>query len=184
MTDTTISNTSTQGKENNSMESGTGDGSNFPATQTDSPGAITGLSNLKRKMAAIDLEQEAFKVDQASEVIMMTSSLEKMADDIIAVRQDMKNMSARFLSNIADLNQLILNMSANKRVRKQSKSLAGSSTSLAEKRVDKAMDIYGDIAHDMATSWTNMCESEDDTSDQNTVSQGYSTPSHGKAGKN
>jgi hypothetical protein len=48
------------------MESGTGDRSNLPATQTDNPGAITGLSNLKRKMAAIDLKREAFKVDQAS----------------------------------------------------------------------------------------------------------------------
>jgi hypothetical protein len=48
------------------MESGTGDGSKFPTLQNDNPGAITGLSNLKRKMAAIDLEREAFKVDQAS----------------------------------------------------------------------------------------------------------------------
>jgi hypothetical protein len=55
MTDTTIANTSTQGQEKNSMESGTGDGSNLPPTQTDRPGAITGLSNLKIKMAAIDL---------------------------------------------------------------------------------------------------------------------------------
>jgi hypothetical protein len=114
----------------------------------------------------------------------MNSSLEKMADDIIAVRQDMTNISARFLSDIADLNQLILNMSANKRGRKQSKSSAGSSTSLVEKRVDKSMETYEDIAHDMATSWTNMCESEEDTSDKNNVSQGYSTPSQGKAGKN
>jgi hypothetical protein len=116
MTDTTITNTSTKGQENNSMESGTGDGSNIPATQTDSPGAITGLSNLKIKMAAIDLEREAFKVDQSSlkeEVSTMTSSLEKMADDIIEVRQDMTNMSARFRFNIEDLKQLILNMSAN-----------------------------------------------------------------------
>jgi hypothetical protein len=88
MTYTTISNTSAQGQENNSMESGTGDGSNLPASQTDIPGAITALSNLKRKMAAIDLEREAFKVDQASlkeKVSTMTSSSEKMADDIIAV---------------------------------------------------------------------------------------------------
>jgi hypothetical protein len=66
-------------------------------------------------MAAIDLEREAFKVDQASlkeEFSTMTSSLEKMADDILAVRQDMPNMSARFLSHIADFKQLILNMSA------------------------------------------------------------------------
>jgi hypothetical protein len=90
----------------------------------------------------------------------MTSSLEKMADDIIAVRQDLTNMSARFRSDIADLNQLIiLNMSANKRGRKQSKASAGTSSSLAEKRVDKSMDAYEDIAHDMATSWTNICES-------------------------
>jgi hypothetical protein len=49
MTDTTIENTSAHGHENNSMESGTGDGSNLPATQTDSPGTMTGFSNLKRE---------------------------------------------------------------------------------------------------------------------------------------
>jgi ParB-like chromosome segregation protein Spo0J len=143
MKDTKIANTSAHRQENNSMESGTGDGSNLPATKTDSPGAIAGLSNLKRKMAAIDLEREAFKVDQASlkeEVSTMTSSLEKMADDIIAVRQDMTNMSARFRSDIADLKQLKLNISANKRGRKQSKASAGSSSSSTEKRVDKSMD--------------------------------------------
>jgi hypothetical protein len=89
MTDTKIANTSAQGQENNSMVSGTGDGLNLLASQTDSPGAITGLINLKRKMAAIDIKREAFKVDQASlkeEVITMTSSLEKMADDIIECR--------------------------------------------------------------------------------------------------
>jgi hypothetical protein len=91
-------------------------------------------------MAAIDLEREAFKVDQSSikeEVSKMTSSLEKMADNIIAVRQDMTNMSARFRSDIADLKQLILNMSANKRGRKQIKDTAGSSSSSSEKRPDK-----------------------------------------------
>jgi LPS O-antigen subunit length determinant protein (WzzB/FepE family) len=138
-------------------------------------------------MAAIDLEQEAFKVDQASlkeEFSTMTSSLEKMADDIIAVLQDMTSMSARFRSDVADLKQLKVNMSANKRGHKQSKAFEGSLSSSAEKRADKSMDTYEDIAHDMATSWTNMCESEDDISDQNNVSQGYSTPSQGKAGKN
>jgi hypothetical protein len=78
MTDTMITNISAEEKENNSMESGTGDGSNLQATQTDSPGAITRLSNLKRKMAAINLEREAFKVDQAGlkEVVStITSSL-------------------------------------------------------------------------------------------------------------
>jgi hypothetical protein len=89
MTDTTIANTSTQGQYNNSMESRTGDGSNLPASQTDSPGAITGISILKRKMAAIDLEREAFKIDQSSlkeEVRTITSSMKNMTDDIIAVR--------------------------------------------------------------------------------------------------
>jgi hypothetical protein len=127
-------------------------------------------------MAAIDLEREAFKVDQASlkeEVSTMTSSLKKMADDNIAVRQDMPNMSAIFRSNIEDIKQLILNISANKRGRKQRKPSEGSSTSSAEKKADKSMEIYEDIAHDMATSWINMCESEveGDTSDQNNVSQ-------------
>jgi hypothetical protein len=84
-------------------------------------------------MAAIDLEREAFKVDQTilkEEVSTMASSLEKMADDIIA-RQDMTNTSARFRSDIADLKQLILNMSTNKRGHKQSKASAGSSSSSA-----------------------------------------------------
>jgi hypothetical protein len=116
----------------------------------------------------------------------MTSSLENMSDDIIAVRQDMTNMSARFRSDIADLKQLIINMSVNKRGRKWSKPSEGSSTSLAEKRADKSMGKYEDNAHHMATSWTNICKSEGegDTSGQNNVSQGYSTPSQGKAGKN
>jgi hypothetical protein len=140
LTDTKIANTSAQGQYINSIESGTGYGSNPLASQTDSPGAITGLSNLKRKMAAIDLEREAFKVDQASlneEVSMMTSSLEKMADNIVAVRQDTTNMIARFRFDIANLKQLILNMSANKRGHKQSKATAGSSSSSSEKRADK-----------------------------------------------
>jgi hypothetical protein len=64
-TDTTIANTSSQGQEHNSKRSGTGDGYNRPESQTDSPGAITGISNLKRKMATIDLERDVFKVDQA-----------------------------------------------------------------------------------------------------------------------
>jgi hypothetical protein len=96
----------------------------------------------------------------------------------------MKNMSARFRSDMTDLKQLILNMSANKRGRKQIKSSAGSSTSSAEKRAGKSMETYEDIAHDIETSWTNMCESEDYTSDQNNVSQCYSKPSQGKADKN
>jgi hypothetical protein len=188
-TATTIANTSAQGQENNITGSGTGDGSNRPESQTASPGAITGLINLKRKMAAIDLEREAFKVDQSSlkeEVSTMTSSLEKMVDDIIAVQQDMNKMSARFHFDIADLKQFILNMYVNKRERKQSKQSEGSSTSSAEKRADRSMETYDDIAHDMETSWTNMCESEGegDTSDQNNVSQGYSTTNKGKAGKN
>jgi hypothetical protein len=187
LTNTTIANTSTQGQENNSIESDTGDGSNPLATHTDSPGAITGLSNLKIKMDAIDLKREAFKVDQASlkeELSTMTSSLEKMGDDIIAVRQDMTNTSAIFRSAIADIKQLIINMSANKRGRKQIKATAGSSSSSSEKRADKSMDTYEDIAHDMATSGTNMCESEDDTSDQKNSSQGYIKPSQEKSGKN
>jgi hypothetical protein len=138
LTDTTIANTSAQGQEKNNIESGTGDGSNPLATQTDSPGAITGLSNLKRKMAAIDLEQEAFKVDQASlkeEVSTMTSSLEKMADDIIAVRQEMTKMNAIFRSDIVYIKQLILNMSANKRGCKKSKATAESSSFLSKREL-------------------------------------------------
>jgi hypothetical protein len=68
-----------------------------------------------------------------------------MANDIISVRQDMTNMSARFLSDIADLNQLILNTSANKRGCKHSKSSAGYSTSSAGKRAEKSMETYEDI---------------------------------------
>jgi hypothetical protein len=106
-------------------------------------------------MAAIDLKWETFKVDQASlkeELSTMTSSLENMSDGIISVRQDMTNMSARFGSDVADLKQLILNMSANKRGRKQIKATAGSSSPLSEKRADESMDTYEDIAHDIAKS--------------------------------
>jgi uncharacterized phage infection (PIP) family protein YhgE len=91
-------------------------------------------------MAAIDLKREAFKVDQASlkeEVSTMTSSLEKMAVNITAVQQYMTNVNAIFRSDIADLKQLILNISANKSGRKQSKAMAGSSLSSWEKRAYK-----------------------------------------------
>jgi hypothetical protein len=61
MTDTTIANTSAQGQESNNMESGTGDRSNLPATQTDSPGAITGLGNLEKKWLQLTSNRRLLK---------------------------------------------------------------------------------------------------------------------------
>jgi hypothetical protein len=65
MTARMISNTSAKGQDANSTESEIQDGSNqsdHPVTQQ---GAISGRSNLKRKMEESDRERAAFKIEQS-----------------------------------------------------------------------------------------------------------------------
>jgi hypothetical protein len=60
-----IDNTSDQGQDINSTESGLQGGSNHTGEHPISQqGAISGLSNLKKKMEEIDPERAAFKIEQ------------------------------------------------------------------------------------------------------------------------
>jgi molecular chaperone GrpE (heat shock protein) len=138
-------------------------------------------------MEEIDRERTAFKIEQLKleeEEITVTCSLKNMMEDIVEIRRDMTQMSASLRSEIAEIKNLLLNMSAKKRGRKQRKhkDTEVASTSSVEKGEEKPMEVYDEIAHDMETSWGSMCESgrEKDMATRSRVSQGYSTPSQGK----
>jgi hypothetical protein len=114
-------NTSDQGQDNYSMESGIQNGSSHsvhsvhPVSQQVT---ISGLSNLKRKMEEIYRERAAFKIDQSKleeEVSTVACSPTKLTEDILGIRRDMTKISTSLLSEIAEIKNLILNMSANKR---------------------------------------------------------------------
>jgi cytochrome c556 len=75
----------------NSLESG--------PTTNQPEGAISGLSNLKRKKDKIDQDRELFKAEHAKledEVISVTNSLSKFGDEILAIRQDMTKTHQQF----------------------------------------------------------------------------------------
>jgi predicted nucleic acid-binding Zn-ribbon protein len=83
---------------------------------------ISGLSNLKRKMEEIDRELAAFKIEQSKleeEASTVACSPTKLTEDILGIRRDMTQMSTSLRSEIAEIENLILNMSANKIWRKQ-----------------------------------------------------------------
>jgi hypothetical protein len=64
-TSPTVDNTSDQGQDNNSMESGIQYGYNQSVHPFSQQGMISGLSNLKRKIEEIDRERAAFKIEQS-----------------------------------------------------------------------------------------------------------------------
>jgi hypothetical protein len=186
-TSPTVASTSEQGQDNNDMESGIQDGSNQSSRPVSQPGTISGLSNLKRKMEEIYRDRAAFKIEQSKleeEVSTVTCSLTKYTEDIVGIRHDMTQMSTSLRSEISEIKNMILNMSANKRGRKQSKHKDSevASTSSAEHGGEEPMEVYDKLAHDMETSWNSMCESENDrdTSTRTRVTQGFNTRSQGK----
>jgi hypothetical protein len=123
-TSSTVANKSGQGKDNNSTESGIQDGSNHSVHPASQQRTISGLSNLERKMEEIDRERVAFKIEQSKleeEVSTVTCSLTKLTEDILGIRREMTHMSTSLRSEIAEIKNLILNMSANKRGQKQQK---------------------------------------------------------------
>jgi hypothetical protein len=117
-----VANTSAQGQYVNSTESGIQDGLNQFDHPVSQQGAISGLSNLKRKMEEIDHERATFKIEQSKleeEASTVTCSLTKLMEDILGIRRDKTHMSTSLSSEIAEVKNLILNMSANKRGRKK-----------------------------------------------------------------
>jgi hypothetical protein len=85
----TVANTSTQGQDANSTESGIQDGLNQSENHLVSQqGVISGLINLKRKMEEIDRERAAFKIEQSKldkEFSTVTCSLTKLTEDIFGI---------------------------------------------------------------------------------------------------
>jgi septal ring factor EnvC (AmiA/AmiB activator) len=80
-------------------------------------GAISGLSNLKRKIDKIDQERELFKAEHAKledEVSSVTNSLSKSGDEIIAIRQDMKKLGSTLREELAEFKNIWLSMSETK----------------------------------------------------------------------
>jgi septal ring factor EnvC (AmiA/AmiB activator) len=68
-------------------------------------GAISGLSNLKRKMDKIDQERDLFKAEHAKledEVSSATKSLSKLGDEILAIRQDMTKLSSTLREELVE----------------------------------------------------------------------------------
>jgi seryl-tRNA synthetase len=77
-------------------------------------GAMPGISNLKRKMDKINQEGELFKAEYTKledEVSSVTNSLSKMCDEIIAIRQDMTELSSTLREELVEFKQILLSMS-------------------------------------------------------------------------
>jgi uncharacterized membrane-anchored protein YhcB (DUF1043 family) len=75
-------------------------------------------------MEEIDCQRAAFKMEQSKieeEVSTVKFSLTKLTEDILSIQRDMTQMSTSLRSEMAEIENLILNMSANKRGRKQRK---------------------------------------------------------------
>jgi hypothetical protein len=80
-------------------------------------------------MEEIDREREAFKIEQSrleEEISTVTCPLKNLTEDIIGICRDMTQMSTSLRSEIAEIKNLILNMSANKIGRMEEHRLRGS----------------------------------------------------------
>jgi hypothetical protein len=69
-------------------------------------------------MEEIDRERAAFKIEQSKleeEASTVACSLTKLMEDILGIRQDTMQMSTSLRSEMAEIKNLILNMSTNKR---------------------------------------------------------------------
>jgi hypothetical protein len=64
--------------------------------QDQQEGAVSGLSNLKLKLAEIDKERELYKIEQTKmedEISTVTNYLSKLGDQMVQMRQDMTALS-------------------------------------------------------------------------------------------
>jgi hypothetical protein len=85
--------------------------------QEQSKGAISGLSNLKRKLAEKDNEGELYKIEQTKmedEISTVTNSLSKLGDQMINLRQEMMAFSGNTRAEFIEMKNILLGMN-NKR---------------------------------------------------------------------
>jgi septal ring factor EnvC (AmiA/AmiB activator) len=86
--------------------------------QEQSEGAISGLSNLKRKLAEIDKERELYKIEQTKmedEISTVKKSLSKLGDQMIQMRQDMTAFSGNMRVELAETKNILLGMNNEKK---------------------------------------------------------------------
>jgi chromosome segregation ATPase len=138
-------------------------------------GAISGLSNLKRKMDKIDQERELFKAENAKledEVSSVTNSLSKLGDEILAIRQDMTKLSSTLREELAEFKNIFLSMSEKKNApsprrkahRRSQNSDSASASSNDETMLDtdtSSTDKHKVTPYDRVpktASWDSMCE--------------------------
>jgi chromosome segregation ATPase len=72
-------------------------------------GAISGLSNLKRKLAEIDNERELYKIEQTNmedEISTVKKTLSKLGDLMIRMSQDMTAPSGKIRAEFAEMKML------------------------------------------------------------------------------
>jgi type IV secretory pathway VirB4 component len=138
-------------------------------------GAISGLSNLTRKMDKIDQERELIKDEYAKledEVSSVTNSLSKLGDEILAIRKDMTKLSSTLLEELAEFKNILLSMSEIKNApspRRKAHRRSQNSNSASTSSNDKKM-LYRDTTSTeknkvtpsdrvpKTDSWDSMCE--------------------------
>jgi hypothetical protein len=135
-------------------------------TQEHSEGAISGLSNLKRKLADRDKERELYKIEQTKmedEISTVTNSLSKLGEQMIQTRQDMTACIGNMRVELAEMNNILLGMNNKKTAsprrkthRRTKESEAASSSSNDEKIATAAGASPPE--HDL--TWDSMCETE------------------------
>jgi hypothetical protein len=90
------------------------DSNSSDSNKQDQPeGAISGLSNLKRKLAEIDKEREIYKIEQTKmedEISTVTNSLSKLGDQMIQMRQYMTAIIGNMRAELAEMKNILLGM--------------------------------------------------------------------------
>jgi chromosome segregation ATPase len=144
------------------------DSNSSDSTKQDRPeGAISGLSNLKRKLAEIDKERELYKIEQTKmedEISTVTNSLSKVVYQMIQMRQDMTELSGNMRAELSEMKNIILGTnkktsSPRRKTRRHTKEInAASSSSNDEKTAPATAAGVPTPENDLA--WDSMCKSE------------------------
>jgi hypothetical protein len=130
-----------------------------------SEGAMSGLANVKRKLAEIDKEREKNIFSQQKikdDVSEMTDSFTKMSGDIVNLRTDLSDLSESVGRQMKELKEMMSSL-INRRtipLRGSPKRKNGKSSGTEH---GSSSDETGSHNHIHATkSWDNMCESDGD----------------------
>jgi hypothetical protein len=130
-----------------------------------SEGAMSGIANMRRKLAEIDKEREKIIVCQQKkkdDVSEMTDSFTKMSGDMVDLRKDLSDQSesvGRKMKELKEMMSLLIN-SSTLPLRGWSKRKKGKFSGTEH---GSSSDEIGSRKHIHASkSWDSMCESDDD----------------------